>query len=953
MTQFSLISFLSKGQIVIDLPVNNSVFQRNASNQATINIAGNYSSGVISSVQARLVSPGTNSPISGFDWSIIDVDPSKGQFYGSLSNVPAGWYTLEIRSVKSGTVIQSTSVNRVGVGDVFLAFGQSNAQGYPGISGLPVSSEKVISHNYIDSCSFEVPHFPVLGKTTSSSNIGQHGITSWYWGKLGDNLVNNSGTGATGIPVAFFNAASGGASVQNFVDSFSGGSTINPFTGLQFCKGINPDDTTGVGTPYITFLKTIRYYNSLYGIRAILWLQGESDTHLGTSLANYQTRLSSIIARTRSDFGATIPWVISRTSWYQTTGSSNVLNGQSNLLNTGNQVFTGPVTDDVNNTNLPFSGSRDSPNVHFQSGGLSEIANRWSNSLTSNIYNNSTQSFYNLSNPVNPNTVPEMTYSVAGNNVTVTAPGGYVSYRWVTTNNYESTVVSTSQSLTSSGNNTYRCFMTKANGQIVMSQKVDIGKITNQQTIPSSCSGSVYLSDYTPYSLQNDPSNGPISFDQSNGGPSDGDGTQLMINGLTYSKGLGVYGSSEIVYKVTPGLYTNLRASIGVDDDISTGGSVIFKVYGDNNLLYTSSTLSSSNNAVEINVPLCSYRTIKLVTENSGDGSVNDMADWGNVRFTCESIGSPISLSNFKKGSKCLGLAWSAPASGSPVSYEVYLNGNLVTTLGSGTLSYIFSGLSQSTTYTIGVKAVSCSGAKSATASLSVQTNGILISYSPNFNFICIGDSVTPVLDNPGGIFTITSGSEYVNHFNTSTGKIVINGSGPVNVKYIIDQGTACYDSTGTTIYGQVKPSTPVISANINLLNTKDTLALTSNTNCSPYNLVWSNDSTSTSFKVKLADTTSFYARCKNSFCFSNSSNIIQAKVIPDCPNTFTLSSTVSDLNYGTESFDFFAKNTISAANKVFSATGAIFRAGKSIQLTPGFEARAGAVFSATILGCP
>lgn len=939
---------VSKAQISVDLPVNNSVFQRNSSNQATINIAGNYTSSVISSVQARLVTPGTNTPISGFNWTIIDQDPTKGQFYGSLSNVPAGWYTLQIRSVKSGAVINSTTVNRVGVGDVFLAFGQSNAQGFPGISGLSVSSEKVITHNYIDSCSVEVPNFPVLGKITSSSNIGQHGITSWYWGKLGDNLVSMNG-----IPVAFFNGATAGASANNFVESFSGGGTIHPFTGSQFCQGINPDNTSGVGTPYQTFLKTVRYYNSLYGIRAILWMQGESDTHLGTSLSDYQSRLSSIIARTRADFGSTIPWVISRTSWYQSTGSSNVLNGQSNLLNTGNQVFTGPTTDEVNNSNPSYSGHRDAENVHFQAAGLTEIANRWSSVLTTNIYNGNTQSFYNLSNPISSNIVPEMTYSISGSNVTVTAPGGYSSYRWVTTDNYEGTVVSTSSSLTSTGSNVYRCFMTKSNGQIVMSQKVDIGKILIQQSLAQSCPGTTYLSDLAPYSLSNDVSGGPVEFDKSNGGTADGDGTVQSLNSTTFSKGIGVYGNSEVIYRLPAGVYTTFRASIGVDDDVLIGGSIIFKVFGDGNLLYTSPTMNALSSTINIDLAVCNYTTLRLVTENSGDGSINDMGNWSDARFTCESIGTPVSLSNYKKGSKCLGLTWSAPASGSPVGYEVYLDGNLVASLSSGTFNYIFGGLSPSTSYTIGVKAVSCSGAKSATASMSVQTNGILISYSPNFNFICIGDSVTPVLDNPGGVFTITSGAEYVDYFDTNTGKVVLNGSGPVKVKYIIDQGTACYDSTGTTINGQVKPPAPAISANIDLLNTKDTLSLSSNTNCSPYNLVWSNDSTSTTFKAKLADTTSFYARCQNSFCFSKSSNIIKAKVIPDCPNSFTLKSTGADLNYGNESFDFFAKNTITATNKLFSPTGAIFKAGKNILLTPGFEAKAGSVFSATIQGCP
>ena len=926
-------------QVVIDLPIEKAVYQRNSSNNATIPIQGSYTSKVISSVQARLVFPGTSTPVSGFNWQIIDNFPSKGRYQGSFSNVPAGSYTLEVRTVKSGTVLNSASLSRIGVGDVFLAFGQSNAQGFDsGGIGLDANSEQVVTHNYVDTCSITTPDFPIFTKITSSSFLGQHGL-AWYWGKLGDHLVNSQN-----VPVAFFSAPASGAALHNWLESYNGGPTDHPFFNIgQYCANFNPDDTTGLGTPYIFFRKTLNYYPALFGIRAILFMQGESDNYIGTSQSEYFSRLDSLINYSRNDFGATIPWVVSRTSYFLNTTSTNVINGQNQRIAGGNQVFYGPYSDDNDSTQR-------SDNVHFNLTGLSNIASEWENSLTSNTYNGNSQNFFQVSSPIAAKAQPQISIQIIGNSVQMTAPSGYSGYKWVSGDHFNSSQVSTNQTFTASSG-IYRCYLLDAHQNVSVSAKMVISDILNQQSLPTSCNGSVYLSDYVPYSLQNE--NGPVAFDQSNGGNADGDGTTQMINGVSFTKGIGVYGNSELVFRVSSGNYTTFKASIGIDDDVTTGGSVIFKVYGDNSLLYTSATLTSANAKVDINVPICGYSTIKLVTENTGDGNANDMANWSDARFTCEGVESPTALNLYKIGSSCLGLNWSPPTSGAPLYYEIYLNGNVVATVNSSSTSYLFENLSKQTAYTVGVKAVICSSVKSPLSSLSTSTVRTYVTYSQEFNFICFGEEVTPVIENPGGVFTITSGAELVSQLNSSTGSIILNNAGSVGLRYIIDAGTACADTFNISLYGREKPLPPVISASTNLLQSGDTLNLSSNTDCQPNSIIWSNGNTLASFSVVLSDTTAFSAQCKDFGCYSNSSNVISINVIPDCPQSFYLESTSSDLNYGTNRFDLFAQDQIEAINKIYSPTGAFFRAGQTIELNPGFEARSGSVFSATIQGCP
>ncbi|MBP6620488.1 MAG: hypothetical protein KA188_09580, partial [Leadbetterella sp.] len=164
---FLLFSKLS-AQITVSHPINNAVYQRNSSSQANLIISGSYSQPIATSIQARLLNPTNGNPIFGYDWSVIQENPIMGYFHGQFSNVPAGWYTLEIRSVRSGTVLEATTINRVGIGDVFMIAGQSNGQGYFDNSNNPIglasNNEKVVTHDYGVYCSNENLPMPVMSQ---------------------------------------------------------------------------------------------------------------------------------------------------------------------------------------------------------------------------------------------------------------------------------------------------------------------------------------------------------------------------------------------------------------------------------------------------------------------------------------------------------------------------------------------------------------------------------------------------------------------------------------------------------------------------------------------------------------------------------------------------------------------------------------------------------------------
>ena len=933
-------AFSTNAQLTIDFPVNNAVFQRNNSNVAKIDISGGFTSKNVTSIQARLVIPGTATPIAGFDWTIISVSPSKGFYFGTLFNVPAGWYTLELRELKTGIVGNTTSLSRIGVGDVFMAFGQSNAQGLENYGQVGATSDKVVTHNYLDGCTTVSPPLSNLSQIQSTSYIGQHGLHAWFYGKLGDQIVNN-----TGYPVAFFNGASSAASLQNFIDSFDGGPTNHYFTGGQFCDNINPAHPNGVGTPYLTFINSLRMYNSLYGIRAILFAQGETETLQGVSQATYQTRLNTVINRVRSDFGNMMPWVIARSSYFSGSSSSSVIAAQNSVIGSGSQLFAGPSTDDYNNVSVP--GSRDGNDVHFNNFGLIEIANRWNTQLTTPL--SGSNNFFNLSSPILAKDAPEVTVSLSGNNVTLTAVPTGVTYTWVTGNNINTNIVSTSQSLTASSGS-YRCFIRDTHGRITVTSVFDISKIRGQLALPASLPDSVSLTNFTLYSMTN--GFGPIAINKNAGSLADGDGGAILLDGTTYPLGYGVHSGSELVFRNDSLNYDVFTATIGIDDVVSSGANVIFKVYADNTLLYTSPAVTQASSKIDIMVPISglSFNFLKLVVENNGGSVSSNKANWANPVLK-KSPPYSVSITDIK--TKCMQLNWQPNyAQNNIVSFEIYKDGVLETTVPANTNSYIVGNLSRNSTYSLGIKSVNNLGNKSSLIQTSATTESTVnVRYTSN-NFVCQGDTLLPYLITPaGGTFKINSGGNIAT-VDANTGELYFTGTGSVGIRYVLNSGTSCGDSINFFVTAGVKPAAPTVSVNHPLINVGDTATLSS-TSCGSYAFQWIDNNTDLSREVVLTDTTSYYAYCSNNSCIGNSSNTVQVKVIPNCKDAFVLVSPTDDISDIYKLLQFKASQTIQAANQLTNGVKVSYKAANSILLTPGFSASGNTVFSATIGGCP
>ena len=136
--------------------------------------------------------------------------------------------------------------------------------------------------------------------------------------------------------------------------------------------------------------------------------------------------MDSLIEYTRTDFGKDVNWVVSRASYINGATSANVILAQDSVINVANKVFAGPSTDAV------IGFKRETiEDVHFINSGLIDVAGKWSSALVLDNYTSNTESFYDLSVPYESNATPEIEVSITGNSVTLTAPSGYSSYKWV------------------------------------------------------------------------------------------------------------------------------------------------------------------------------------------------------------------------------------------------------------------------------------------------------------------------------------------------------------------------------------------------------------------------------------------------------------------------------------------------------------------------------------------
>nr|WP_281292380.1 NPCBM/NEW2 domain-containing protein [Kitasatospora atroaurantiaca] len=127
---------------------------------------------------------------------------------------------------------------------------------------------------------------------------------------------------------------------------------------------------------------------------------------------------------------------------------------------------------------------------------------------------------------------------------------------------------------------------------------------------------------------------GPVERDRSNGEQPAGDGRTLTVQGAPYAKGLGVHAYSEVSYYLG-GTCTGLGTDVGVDDESTSKGSVVFQIYRDTTKVADSGVLTFNDAAKHLTADLTGGYELRLVVTDGGDGATSDHADWAAPQLTC------------------------------------------------------------------------------------------------------------------------------------------------------------------------------------------------------------------------------------------------------------------------------------------------------------------------------
>lgn len=309
-------------KLEVKIPTERAIYQRNNNNYANVKVSIEYSG--TGEVSAKLYDGDKE-----LGETAVLTKGEGNTYEGSIANVPGGgWYTL---IVNAGS--ESKTVEKVGVGEVFITGGQSNSCNFGG-EKTTAQSDLVSAYNPNTNT---WQHCEDSQPSESGFNTGNGGGSAWP--SMGDALTQK-----TGVPVGFV--------------------------------------STGVGSAKIEELRTKHYFaiknaiNDLkpYGYRAFLLHQGEADTD-GTNREKYLTSLQQLIAQTREDAGYNLNWCIAQVSYawsnYNNTKKMESMKETQRAACNDETIFVGPTTDDLQGE------YRHTDNLHLSKLGLIEHGKRW------------------------------------------------------------------------------------------------------------------------------------------------------------------------------------------------------------------------------------------------------------------------------------------------------------------------------------------------------------------------------------------------------------------------------------------------------------------------------------------------------------------------------------------------------------------------------------------------
>lgn len=310
-------------------PVPYQILQQDATGQAVVRVC--LRSGELAAGQIQFAVSGERRGQST-DWLELPPADESGTYQADVTLAAGGWYGLWFRA--DADTEPECVVPYVGVGEVFVVAGQSNAANH-GEVPLRAQDDRVAAYG---DGAWRPAYDPLPGAS---------GFGGSPWSHLGDLLVRQ-----LQVPIGFASVAVGGTDSAFWLPGAEG---------------------------YELLVRVVRELGA-EGFRSVLWHQGETDTAAGTTPQQYHDNLCTIIRQLREDAGCSAPWMVAGVSFRPDgQGQPHPMAGQQMLWREG-MALEGPYTDDMLGDVFRYDL------LHFSEYGLRAHAERWFAMLWAQFY---------------------------------------------------------------------------------------------------------------------------------------------------------------------------------------------------------------------------------------------------------------------------------------------------------------------------------------------------------------------------------------------------------------------------------------------------------------------------------------------------------------------------------------------------------------------------------------
>jgi hypothetical protein len=357
---------LSQAKLVLTSPREYQVFQRRSIRECYVTVAGSLSfvnNAVPARVElsGRLTGQGAHGGLSG-KWQALPFDSRVSSFRCSLPTPAGGWYRLDVRVQVDGKTVTEIQVRHIGVGEVFVVAGQSNAANH-GEKLTKTVTGRVAAFN---------------GSSWALANDPQPGASGGggsFIPAFGDSLAAKYK-----VPVGITNVSVGATSVRQWLPKGERIAILPTLT--PYVVTIGPKQWECSGGLFDNLMTRVQQLGP-HGFRAVLWHQGESDANqalVDRTLPGklYRRYLEKIIRRSRLQADWDIPWLVALATYHspQDTGSPDIRAAQKSLWTDG-IALDGPDTDALTG-NCRDGGGR---GIHFSEKGLKAHGRLWADKV--------------------------------------------------------------------------------------------------------------------------------------------------------------------------------------------------------------------------------------------------------------------------------------------------------------------------------------------------------------------------------------------------------------------------------------------------------------------------------------------------------------------------------------------------------------------------------------------